>query len=186
MSNNYFNFKIPKFQADYGTDWEDFVEYMDFEVDHIFERTFALYMLTVIDKMPNSVVNILINLLGINTSVLDSAATRRGRLRAYGSVYTNKGLAEHYLDLCETVTGVYGWIKRGDQLSGATQKWGTATWDESKWGGEGIIFTVYIYAGTSSTAEEDAVFALLRDRSIKPAFYVMFLVDVSENIIGVV
>lgn len=182
--NNFYNFTIPEFYLRYGEDWDDFQTIVDDNVDYTYAKLLGLYWLNDIDRTPLRALEKILNALKINYSIADSIAVKKALLRKYVTKYADKGLGQQYLDLAEAVTGIVGEFylesERGNWV------WGDASWhngateteDDMTWGaGDVLIFIVYFDVKTSDSDELDQIQVLLRDKSMNPAFYQMYLID---------
>jgi hypothetical protein len=181
MSNNYFNFRLPDFQEKYGSDWDDFIGEIDDIIDEVYSDTFDLYRLSDIDRMKNTVVNILVNVYKIATISGETSRQLRVKLRSFPSIYANKGLAIIYIEIAEGITGIAGELYTADILEGWL--WDTSTFPIRFGDSDQDKFIILFDVKTTDNTELDSIQELLRDKTVKPAFYQMFLIDSSYNIL---
>ena len=178
MSNNYFNFKIPSFNEEYGEDWEDFKTIVDDNVDHIISKTIDLYKLRDPSRMPIIALEKALQLRGIDFDSSDSVATKKYKLRKFNPTFRDKGLGDPYLDLAENITGTRGWIIWFN--IGAT--WGVDAWGDGRWGGNSENkFIILFNVKTTNSDELDTIVSLLQSKTMLPAFYKIFLIDDDYN-----
>ncbi len=179
--NNFLNFRLPDFQNKYGSDWNDFIDLMEEIYDEIYVDTVDLYSLSNIDKMRDEIVIILLSLFKIETTLLDTKGTRKNKLREFVNVYRKKGLAEIYLDVGESVTGLIG------NLYTAKEKGGWVIGEDIiplRLESEQDLFIILYDAKTVDAGEIDIIVSMLRDKYLYPAFYKMYIVDSSLNVLA--
>lgn len=192
MSNEYFNIEIPEFNQKYGTDWTSFETITDDNVDYLIGKTIDLYKLIDITRMSSKVVELWLNTLKIYYDDTDTLATKKLKLRYYNSQYSNKSLDEIYLDLAEGIVGTRGDIYSGFDLGAFI--WDSSAWYDGsgyedtdiRWTSLGSQFEIYIDVKTVVSAELDQIELLYSQPSMKPAFYLVYLIDSSFNILRTV
>jgi hypothetical protein len=190
--NNYFNFIIPEFNQRYGVDWEDFTEIIDYEVDNVMNKTYQLYWLREVDKMPLLALELSMKLRGITVFSDETIQQKRLRVRSFNTDFKRKATEDIYLDYAEEIFG-----ERGDTYPGyliSNRVWGTSHWpipsspdsDDMIWSGLSSHFTVYVMpkpSGTASDADLDELVATYQEPFLLPAFYKIFLIDNNYQIV---
>lgn len=186
--NNDYNFKIPVYNADYGKDWNNFLDIIEENIDHSFEKTWSLYHLQDIDRMPNRVIEILLDVFGILYNADDSTQVKRLLLRNNIAKYINKGLASLYLEVGESITGLVGGLYNYKTIG--YFEWDKSSWygnapdsDDIVWGNSGNLWYVYFDVKTTDSNKLDDIQRLLQETPMKPAFYTIYLIDSSWNIL---
>jgi hypothetical protein len=185
MSNNYFNFNIPEFNSQNGSDWTAFQTIINEWVDYYFAKTYQLYWLRKPDRLNTQAIEIALQLRGIKYTSTDTVKTKRFKLRHFNTSYMNKGLMDTYLDLAENITGIRGTI--GYSTEGWI--WDDSKWTEgesptdAKWGGiaSDSIYNIFFNIKTTNEDEIDAIETLIREKTNRPAFYQIFLIDDEQN-----
>jgi len=179
MSNNWFNFKLPEFYEKYGSDWDDFSDIIEDNTDYAFLKTWQLYHIIDITRMPLRVTEWWLDLLRIGYDEDDTLTTKKAKLRFFANKYANKGLAEIYIDVAREVSGVDGSFRLP---SGDAWTWGSAR--PAHWSGSiDSRHMVWFEPGTSDSDELDAIQALFQSKEMRPAFYKMYLVDSGDTIL---
>jgi len=185
--NNYFNFKIPDFQQKYGEDWNDFLSVVDDNVDNIINKTIQLYWLKDPSRMTLLALEASLDLRGITYTTNDSTATKKFKLRQFNPTFRDKGLADPYLDLAENITGVRGSLSYYNLYSvwdGSGVLWDG---DSTRWDGDGEgIFVILFNIKTTDPDQINTILTLLKEKTMKPAFYYLILIDDDYNTLGVV
>ena len=187
--NNYFNFQIPYFNDRYGEDWDSFKTIVDDNVDYAYAKVEGLYWLNDIDRTTVRAVEKALQALKIPFDATDTVAAKKAKLKTFVSKYADKGLAQPYIDLAYAVTGLAGEFTMEWERGGWI--WGEASWydgvdadeDTITWGASVSQFVVYFDVKTTDNNELDLIQSLLRDKSMKPAFYQIYLTDSSFNIL---
>ncbi|MCP4648825.1 MAG: hypothetical protein GY853_01915 [PVC group bacterium] len=187
MANNYYNFTIPSFNSSSGTDWDSFQTIVDDNTDYIMNKTYRLYWLKAISKMPIRALERALKLRKIKFTTSDATSVKRFKLRSFVSSFANKGLADTYIDLAFSITGIRGTLS----ISVDGWTWGESAWapgEDSRWGGIGVasIYNVYFNVKTTDEGELDLIEALLLEKTNRPAFYQIILIDDDQNILRVV
>ena len=191
MANNYFNFTLPFFSTQYGTDWEDFSTIINDNVDNIMKKTYQLYWLNDINSFTTRVSELVLDSLGIEYSSTDTLLTKKIKIRTFVTKYANKGLADTYLDIGEDIVGTSGTIYTS--LSTLNWLWGTSRWgstgdtnnDSIKWCNQ-PRFYIYIDVDTTDNDELDQIQLIMEQDSLLPAFYRIFLIDSSFTILRII
>jgi len=181
MANNFFNFKIPRFNLKYGTDWTDFSAIIEENTDHYFEKAWQLYHLNDINKMSTRVVQAVLNVLKIPYTDADTMFTKKLRLRQWATKFINKGLGDIYLDIGEEITGTRGVLWNGAVIG--IWRWGYARHNLIRWSQDQPQFVILFDVKTLDSDELDQIQSLLQDKSYRPAFHRIYLVDSSYNIL---
>lgn len=178
MSNYYYNFELPEFMKKYGTDWEDFLDIMEDTIDHLFEKAYTLYNLNEINRMSDRIVRIWIDVLNVIYTDADSAVTKRKRLRSFAQKYVNKGLSVLYEAEIEDVTGITPTFTSG--LNVGSMRWGTRVWGTQLWAGVPPYYVIIIDIGTSQPDLVTEVEDRLNEKTLKPAFYQLIIINESN------
>lgn len=171
--NNYHNFHMPEFQTKYGSDWDGFIEEINDLYDYIFQNIFDLYRLSQLDRMSNRVVKANLDVMDIRYKTTDTNKYKKEKLRSYPEINYNKGLRQIYNDLIKIITGT-------DSIflsSFGEKRWGVQRWDAKRWTEAGYQFSIYIDVLTSVVAKIDAIEIALKNKEVKPAFYVLYIFD---------
>lgn len=190
--NNWFNFKIPFFNEQFGQDWSDFLTIVESNTDNVMNKTFDLYKIHDVSMKPIRALELSLELRGIKTETTESVNIKRQKLRSYNKDFKSKGMKEVYLDYQEAVVGTRGEIYNGYIV-------GTFVWDMSNWAvigseeptdriwsTEETKFLIYIDCKTTDSGLLDELVAIYRQAFLLPAFYQIYLVDSSLNILRTV
>jgi hypothetical protein len=190
--NNYFNFTIPKFNEQYGVDWDDFNDIVEDNVDYLFAAIWELYWLADPDYMPLQAIEKALRALKITFSGTETTAQKKLYLRKFLTTFKDKGSADIYLDYAEAITGIRGVIYSG--YTEGAWKWGETRFPKSglsnidyiRWAGQSSKFMFYIDVKTVDDDELDAIVEVYRLPYLLPAFYKIVLIDSSFNILRLV
>ncbi len=191
--NNHFNFEIPYFNREYGSDWDSFNDIVEDNVDYLMRKTWQLFWLTDINTMPLRIVEIYLGILNISYSATDTLQEKKIKLRYFMSQYANKGMADIYLDIAEIITGQRGIICTGYDVG--IWEWGVSTWSSGGtdhednciiWGGDQAAFEIYIDVKSTDDTELDMIKNLYLQPHLRPAFHKIFLIDPDFNILRVI
>lgn len=186
--NNYWNFEIPKFNEEYGSDWDSFLVIVEDNVDYIVRKIVSLYWLNDVNLIPLVPVEYLLRALGIEFNSSDTLSEKRDEIRNFGVFARKKALDDLYLDYAEEIAGTRGTIYLGSEL-------GSFVHDESSWFGstpsdedwvwltDTAKFYVYIDVKTVDEDELDEIQEIYRRDWLLPAFYQIYLIDSSFNIL---
>jgi hypothetical protein len=122
-----------------------------------------------------------LRLRGVKFDTGDTISVKRYKLRSFVKNFTRKGLADTYLDIAESVTGIRGSI--GYSTSGWV--WDESDWETGEWGGiaSSSIYNIFFNVKTSDETELDRIESLLREKSNRPAFYQLILINDDQNIL---
>lgn len=190
--NNYFNFQIPYFNEQMGSDWASFKTIVDDNVDYVMNKTYELYWLKDITRMPVMATEIAIKLRGIEAGASESIAIKKAKLRNFNKDFKSKGMQDTYLDYQELIVGIRGNIYNGYIFG--TFVWGETCWTivgapegtDWIWSSTDTKFDIYIDCKTTDSGELDEIQAIFRQSFLLPAFYTIYLVDSSFNILRTV
>lgn len=190
--NNWFEFKIPYFNEQFGKDWAPFLTIIDDNVDYVMNKTYDLYKLRDISMMPVMATEIAISLRGIETEPGETIAIKKAKLRNFNKDFKSKGMQDTYLDYQELIVGVRGAIYNGYVFG--TFVWGMSAWPISGspestdriWSTNQTRFDIYIDCKTTDSGELDEIEAIFRQSFLLPAFYQIYLIDSSFNILRTV
>jgi hypothetical protein len=185
--NNYFDYKIPTFLLENGSDWKYFKDIMEEYVDTLFAKVMEMYWFRQPDKIPLIALEKSLNLRNIKFNASDSVNLKRFRYRNFNTSFKGKALVDMYLDLAEAITGVRGII--GYSTEGLV--WGTWAWspgEKNEWGGitSASVYNIYFNIKTTDPAEIELVYNALMEKTYRPAFYQLILIDDDQNILRVV
>lgn len=190
--NNWFNFKIPFFNSQFGQDWSSFQTIVDSNVDNIMNKTFDLYKIHDISMKPIRALELSLALRGIKTDITETVGIKRQKLKSYNKDFKSKGMKEVYLDYQEAIVGIRGEISNGT-VAGVFV-WGTSSWaingspesTDRIWSTEETKFNIYIYCATADDTLLDELVTLYRQEFLLPAFYTIYLTDEYYNILRTV
>ncbi|TGN20818.1 hypothetical protein [Leptospira idonii] len=189
--NHFFNIKFPEFIEKYGKDWTQFQTILNEYVDFYFKKVWELYQFNNVNTINEKAIDWILKALKIEYTGNDNLKTKKIKLRYFISQYRKKGLAEIYLNLQEAVVGERGSIVSGQSLG--VWRWGFSRWHGStiqasdiRWSLAGSQFEIYINCKTTENSLLDEIVLLYRQSSILPAFYKIYLVDDSYNILRTV
>lgn len=190
--NNYYNFILPYFNEQFGSDWTAFKTIVDDNVDYVMNKTYELYWLKDITRMPVMATEIAIKLRGIETDGSESIAIKKAKLRNFNKDFKSKGMQDTYLDYQELIVGARGNIYNGYVFG--TFVWGISTWaiagfpesTDRIWSADETKFDIYIDCKTLDSGELDEIQAIFRQSFLLPAFYQIYLVDSDFNILRTV
>jgi hypothetical protein len=187
MSNNYFNFSIPQFNLDNGEDWDDFKDLIDDWVDHFIQKIMRLYWFRHPDKIPLIALEKSLRLRKINFNATDPVSLKRFKYRNFNPSFKGKAMSDMYLDIAEAITGIRGTI--GYSTDGLV--WGEWAWadgESNEWGGinEDSVYNIFFNVKTTDENELDLIYNALMDKTYRPAFYQLYLIDDDENILRVI
>ena len=190
--NDYFNFYLPDFQSNYGEDWDDFKTIVDDNVDYVMNKTYQLYWMNDITRTNIRAIELTMRALGIKIDPMDTLRTRKYNVRKFNASFRDKALDTLYLDYAEALVGTRGNIYSGYTLG--TFVWNTSIWpvagepDETNfiWATEVSRFQIYIDVKTTDDTLLDEIVVMYRQDHLLPAFYQIYLVDSSFNILRTV
>lgn len=197
MANKFFNFSIPKFNQNYGSDWSGFTTIINDNVDNLFLKIWQIYHLIDIDRMSATVLEYWISLKGIISNDDDTVPIKKAKLRQWLTKHRDKGLAVIYEERCSSVTGltptiyngadfVWRWPDNAQTMGSRWQGSGDPELDYIRWPDDNPQFSILIDVKTLVAAELDEIVALLRERPVLPAFYKIYLIDSDFNILRTV
>ena len=188
--NNFYNFQTPYFNQQFGSDWNDFDDITEENVDYIMNKTWQLYWLRRIDTMPVMALEQALRLRAIEVDATDSIALKKYKLRKFNTSFKEKGTADFYLDYQEEIVGTRGVIYSG--LYFGASIWGSSSWaisggtpsgTELVWATTYSPFHIYIDVKTTDSALLDELVAVYRQTFLRPAFYQIYLVDSTFTIL---
>ena len=188
--NNFFNFQTPYFNQQFGSDWDDFNDITEENVDYIMNKTWQLYWLRRIDTMPVMALEQALRLRAIEVDAADSIALKKYKLRKFNTSFKEKGTADFYLDYQEEIVGTRGAIYSG--LYFGASIWGSSSWaisggtpsgTELVWATTYSPFHIYIDVKTTDSALLDELVAVYSQTFLRPAFYQIYLVDSTFTIL---
>ena len=191
MSNNFFNFNLPALTEKYADDWASFKSTMQDNFDHYAGKVWDLYILRCVNKMTARIVQRFMDLRQIPYTANDTLAEKKFKIRKHVSRYADKGLDDIYLDAAEDISSG----GRGALYTGIAMYW---RWEHSRWYGttdaddytrwpsDNPLYDIFFDVKTLVGTELDQIVALLREGSMLPAFYQMYLVDSSFNVLRTV
>ncbi|MFW9871943.1 MAG: hypothetical protein ACFFG0_02500 [Candidatus Thorarchaeota archaeon] len=187
--NNYFNFTIPKFNSEYGEDWGDFNDITEDQVDYAIQKIIDLYKLNDITMTPLIATEYIMKLLGIEIYSTDSLAIKKYKIRKYNTNAKAKATLDLYLDYAENIVGTRGEIYNGYYYGAFIQD--ESSWPDTSnptsedwvWAGFEDRFYIYIDVKTTDSGELDEIQDLYQQDHLLPAFYQVYLIDSSFNIL---
>lgn len=190
--NNYFNFEIPFFNQQFGSDWTAFNTIVETNNDYLFGKTYDLYKLKDITRMPILALDIALRLRNIETDASEPINIKKQKLRSFNKDFKAKAMSDTYLDYQETIVGTRGSIYNGYTLGSFI--WGLSNWPVSSvledtdriWSTTGSAFDIYIDCKTTDNGLLDEIVAIYRQKFLLPAFYQIYLIDSSFNILRTV
>ena len=190
--NNYFNFEIPFFNSQFGQDWDSFNTIVESNNDYLFNKTYDLYKLRDINRMPILALDIALDLRNIETDATEALNIKKQKLRWFNKDFKSKSMKDTYLDYQETVVGTRGEIYNGYVFG--TSVWGLSSWSISGapedtdriWSSTDTKFDIYINTKTTDSGLLDELVEIYRESYLKPAFYNLFLIDDDFNILRTV
>jgi hypothetical protein len=187
--NNYFNFKIPFFNYQFGSDWGSFNSIVDDNVDYLMQKTEDLYKIKDITMMPILATELSLNLRKIETNPEESIALKKLKLRKFSTNFKEKGTSKIYLDYAENIVGARGKLYNAYGLGGT--RWGFSIWpnvgspdpNDRVWATVTVAYQIYVDVKTTDPELLDAIVDVYRQSFLMPAFYKIFLVDSEFNIL---
>ena len=188
--NNFFNFQTPYFNQQFGSDWDDFNDITEENVDYVMNKTWQLYWLRRIDTMPVMALEQALRLRAIEVDATDSIALKKYKLRKFDTSFKEKGTADFYLDYQEEIVGTRGAIYSG--LYFGASIWGSSSWaisggtpsgTELVWATTYSPFHIFIDVKTTDSALLDELVAVYSQTFLRPAFYQIYLVDSTFTIL---
>jgi hypothetical protein len=190
--NNFFNFEIPYFNEQFGSDWSSFTTIVNDSVDYTMNKTWDLYKLRDISMMPVMATDIAIQLRGIETDAGEALAVKKAKIRNFNKDFKSKGMQATYLDYQELIVGTRGVVYNGYIFG--TFVWGMSAWPISGspegtdriWSTDQTRFDIYIDCKTTDSGLLDEIVAIYRQSFLLPAFYTIYLIDSSFNILRTV
>jgi hypothetical protein len=190
--NNWFNFSIPYFNSQFGEDWEDFNDIVEENVDYVMNKTYELYWLQDVSRMPLLAIEKALRVRGIETWPTEDIQSKRLKIRTFATNFNRKATGELYLDYAEAIVGIRG------EIYGAYE-FGESVWDmmiwpipgtpddaDRVWETPAIIFEIYIDVKTTDSDLLDAIVDEYRQKFLLPAFYQIYLVDEDMTILRTV
>jgi len=190
--NNFWNFEIPYFNQQMGSDWVPFKTIVDNNVDYMMSKTWDLYKLRDISMMPVIATDISISLRGIETEAGEAISIKKAKLRSFNKDFKSKGMKDTYLDYQELIVGIRGEIYNGYIFG--TFVWGISAWaiagapesTDRIWSTDQTKFNIYVDCKTTDSGLLDQIESVFRQSFLLPAFYTIYLVDSSFNILRTV
>jgi len=190
--NNFYNFNLPYFNEQFGSDWTPFKTIVDDNVDYVMNKTWDLYKLKDIGMMSVRATEIAISLRGIETDPDESLVVKKAKLRSFNKDFKAKGMKDTYLDYQEIIVGVRGEIYNGYVFG--TFVWGISCWPivgdtescSRIWSTNETKFDIYVDCKTTDSGLLDEIETVFRQSFLLPAFYQMYLVDSDFNILRTV
>jgi hypothetical protein len=190
--NNYFNFEIPYLNSQFGTDWDDFITIIDDNTDYFYSKIEQLYWLKDITRMPLMAMELALKLRNISHLSDEVMASKKLKLRKFNTTSKNKGTSDVYLDFQEALVGTRGVVYNGFILGSIA--WGVSAWAISGspestdriWATPATGFDIYVDVKTTDTDILDQITEIYRQKFLLPAFYQVYLVDSSFNILRTV
>lgn len=190
MSNNFFNFKLPEFYEKYGSDWSDFITTMDDNTDHVFDKVWQLYWLNDINLWTEKVTEHYLDTYKIDYDSSDTFQSKKSKFKTGVTKFKDKALASIYIEAAQDITGIAGDLYSG--YSSSSWVWSESfigdsstaiQTDEIMFGGGTAQFRIYFDVKTTDSGELDLIQDMLEDEVLRPAFYDMYLIDSSFNIL---
>ena len=190
--NKFFNFEIPYFNEQFGIDWDNFITVVDDNTDHVMGKTYDLYKLKDISMMPLMATELALKLRNIDTDSSEALSVKKSKLRRFNTDFKSKGMQDTYLNYQELVVGIRGEIYNGYIFG--TFVWNTSNWTvagspegtDRVWSTGTSKFDIYIDCKTLDSGELDEIVMIFQQSFLLPAFYNIFLVDSSFNILRTV
>ncbi|MDA3900074.1 MAG: hypothetical protein PF637_06095 [Spirochaetes bacterium] len=181
--NNTYNFRIPEFCAKYGLDWEDFCAIMEECGDYYVDKIWGIRHLFDLNRMDGRSVNSWLSFLKIAYKSLDDLGYRKFQIRINNSLGRKKSLTDPYKTVCEYITGNVPDFYSSESFG--SWVWGDSAWftpqavssNAMRWGAGGSQKEIMINPHTTDDSLLDALVEALSRKNIKPAFYVLLLVD---------
>lgn len=185
--NNYFTYNIPDFQDKNGSDWTDFKDILEDWTDFLISKVIQMYWFRQPDKIPLIALEKSLKLRNIKFNSSDSINLKRFKYRNFNTSFKRKALADIYLDIAEAITGIRGSIS----YSTEGLEWGTWAWspgEANEWGGitSNSVYNIYFNVKTTDEAELDLIYNTLMDKTYRPAFYQIILIDDDQNVLRVI
>lgn len=187
--NNWFNFSIPRFNEQYGSDWDSFNDIVEDNVDYIYAKTEQLYSLKDPGRLSVQAIEKALSVRGIEFSEATPISVKRKNLRAFVLANKSKGMSKVYLDYAEAVVGQRGQVYNGY----STGSW---VWGASKWPTPSAIdssalihstpqtlYDIYIDVKTENSDLLDDIVYAFRQSFLLPAFYKIHLVNSSLQVL---
>lgn len=190
MSNNYFNFKIPFFNTEYGVDWTNLQTIVNDNVDYLMGKTYQLYWLDDPNYYSTRVTEKVSDSLFLLYNHITETSVKKFNIRKFLTTFANKGLKDTYLDIQENIVGI-----RGDVYARSVIGWKhhtTTTDNPNRWGSTGSTFAgafrwsvappqfeILIDVMTLDNGLLDQIEEQYRRPELLPAFYTIYLVDSS-------
>lgn len=188
--NNFFNFQLPVFQEKYGNDWTDFKTITDDNVDYFMAKIWDLYKLNDPNFYTTRVAEIVLDSLGVPYSAPETLVTKKQYVRKFLTNFKDKGSADVYLDIQETIVGTRGTIYTS--LDYFTWLWDESTWGDTDeveniiWSGDDAAYYVFIDCKTTNAALLTQIVDSYNQDFLFPAFYKIILVDSDYNVLWVI
>ena len=187
--NNWYEFKLPYFNEQFGVDWDTFMTITDDNVDYIMNKTWQLYWLRDIGALSGLALDMAINLRKIAVTSDESTLLKRTKLRKFNTIFKSKGMPDTYLDYQEVIVGTRGEIIVASSLNGFI--WDGSSWatpgniltEDRVWSNSTTLFAIYIDVKTLDNDLLDEIVSVYSQDYLKPAFYTIYLVDSSLNIL---
>jgi hypothetical protein len=192
--NNFYNINIPLFMDRYGTDWDDFKTVTGDNTDHLMNKTYQLYWLADPNYFTIRVAEEVSKTLDLYYDASTTLATMKYNIRKFLTTYANKGLADTYLDIQENIVGVRGVIYTGSDIGwqnhttivNNSNRWGSTSGTfpgAFKWSVAPPQFFIYIDVKTTNSTLLDQIQEEYRRDEMLPAFYQIYLIDSSFNLL---
>jgi len=189
--NKFYNIKYPEFIEKYGSDWTAFKTNINSWIDDSISKIFKIRREENINTASNRAIELKLRTRGIAIDPLDSLLDKKIKLRQFVRKYQDKGLQATYLDPIEEIVGIRGVIYSGRKIK--TWKWNTSKWQKQSstsandimWSISAPSFTIYIDVKTTNATLLDQIERLIRNELL-PAYYEIYLIDSSFNVLRVI
>lgn len=190
--NSWYEFKIPYFNEQFGSDWTSFITIVDDNVDYVMNKTYDLYKLRDVATMPVLALEMALKLRDIETWPTEDLRSKKLKVRKFATASQSKGTKDLYLDYAEAIVGIRGSAYNGYALG--ESDWGVMAWptpgspdaSDRVWSTPTIMFDIYIDVKTTDSDLLDEIVLTYRQKFLLPAFYQIYLVDSSLNILRTV
>lgn len=156
-------FRLPTFQKEKGEDWAPFLAIIQTEELYLKQKTLDLYKKRNVSTMQFPYINYELEQWQIAYNETDSIGTKKRLRREMNRILAQKGDADIYLDIQESIVGIRGKFYSFSEFQDISDKYV-------------LNNHLFLDVKTNDPAKVSNILELFRDKEISPAFYQIYLV----------
>lgn len=162
-------FRLPTFQKDKGEDWGPFLSIIQTEELYLKQKTLELYKKRNISTMQFPYINHELEQWKIQYKETDSIGTKKRLRRDLNRRLAQKGDADIYLDIQESIVGTRGQFYSFSDFQNISDKYV-------------LNNHLFLDIKTNDPVKVARILELFRDKELRPAFYQIYLVYFNGSI----